>query len=104
MALQDSLLSEMSEAQKEEVAVEMSRVSESDFDLWTAAMKESGEQAKERRRSAQQDVVDLSSEEGDAPAPVGATLAEVIKMGGGRARAKLFVSEAVSERVETGVV
>ena len=29
---------------------------------------------------------------------------EVIKMGGGRARAKLFVSEAVSERVETGVV
>jgi len=29
---------------------------------------------------------------------------EVIKMGGGGARAKLFVSEAVSERVETGVV
>ena len=59
MASLDSLLSEMSEAQKEEVAVEMSRVSESDFDLWTAAMKESGEQAKERRRSAQHDVVDL---------------------------------------------
>ena len=49
MASLDSLLSEMSEAQKEEVAVEMSRVSESDFDLWTAAMKESGEQAKQRR-------------------------------------------------------
>ena len=89
MASLDSLLSEMSEAQKEEVAVEMSRVSESDFDLWTAAMKESGEQAKQRRRSAEHDIVDLS---------------EVIKMGGGRARAKLFVSEAVSERVETGVV
>ena len=28
----------------------------------------------------------------------------VIKMGEGRAHAKLFVSEAVSERVETGVV
>ena len=80
MASLDSLLSEMSEAQKEEVAVEMSRVSESDFDLWTAAMKESGEQAKERRRSAQQDIVDLSSEEGDAPAPVGATLAGAIDL------------------------
>ena len=40
MASQDLLLSEMSEAQKEEVAVEMSRVSESDIDLWTAAMNE----------------------------------------------------------------
>ena len=38
---QDSLLSEMSEAQMDEVALEMSRVSESDFDLWTTAMKES---------------------------------------------------------------
>jgi len=41
MASQDSLLSEMSEAQMDEVALEMSRVSESDFDLWTTAMKES---------------------------------------------------------------
>ena len=53
MASQDSLLLPVcrrcrTEAQKDEVAVEMSRVSESDFDLWTAAMKESGEQAKER--------------------------------------------------------
>ena len=80
MASQDSLLSEMSEAQKEEVAVEMSRVSESDFDLWTAAMNESGEQAKQRRRSAQHDIVDLSSEEGDAPAPVGATVAGAINL------------------------